>query len=346
MAHKKQLRLTHARDEYLTRRKFAEATERNYRAMFTTLIESIGSDIYLASVTASHLSKYLSRYDHAASSNMRFSQVKAFFGWCVRNDYLRKDPTVALERRRVPQQGALTRHRIPVEEWPAILDIAGAQHPLNRAVTAVGLYTGQRGSELAGIRVSDVHRDSDGVIVSIRVNRTKVGVVADVPVFAELADELEVWLEWYRSRHGDAFGNLPPNAYLLPRRKRQPERVGRRFTRLNPDTDVEPFNPMPRPYKVVQQVLQAAGWYQRGEGGHTLRRSLAVTLYQTDLDAGYSEALENVKNMLGHQSVTTTEGYLGSSLGSERLAKRVQRNRLRPASDQSNVVQFRREDHG
>ncbi len=113
------------------------------------------------------------------------------------------------------------------------------------------------------------------------------------------------------------------------------------------DTPVDPHMPLGRPYRVVQQVLKATGWYEKGEGAHTLRRSLAVCLYQADLDSGYSGALQNVQTMLGHRSVQTTEGYLGSSLGKHRLDKRVQGQRLiKPAQavTSDNVIEMRRDN--
>lgn len=340
------LRLSDAAAEFLARKKFAHSTEVNYRSLFNLLTDSIGSDIYLQNLTLTHVERFLARYDTVSSGNLRISQLRTFLSWCQRNEYVKRNVAQSLEKRRDKREGAVVKHRIPLDEWPRILEIADSQHPLNRITVACGLYLGQRGRELTAIRISDLHRDPTGRVVSVRVNRTKVQHVAEVPVFEELADEIDRWLAWYGARHGDAFGNLPPNAYLLPRRKRVVSHAPEGgFARVDRDTDVDPFQPLGRPYKVVQQVLKEAGWYKRGEGAHTLRRSLAVSMYKADLEDGYSGAIQNVAAMLGHASVKTTETYLGTSLSEERLRDRVAGKRLSPRADTANVVEFRR-DHG
>lgn len=339
-------RLSHAAAEFLARKRFAANTRRNYESLFSQFRKAIGDDIYLENVTSIHVDKYLRRYECGSSYNVRRGQLRTFFNWCNREGLCRNNPAANIDKAKVEHRGANVKQRIPLDEWPELLRIAGERHPLNRVLVALGLYLGQRGCELSAIKLSDLRRDEDGVIVGITVHRPKTHQVDEVPVFAELADEIEDWLDWYGNQCGDDFGNLPPNAYLVPARIRERKVVGGKFQTVSKNAKVDPFVRIVKPYKIIQQTLKDAGYYKKGEGAHTLRRSLAVGLFTADVEAGYSEALDNVKTMLGHQSVTTTEVYLGTTMGKDRLRKRVQRQRLTPKEAAvDNVVEFRR-DHG
>lgn len=347
------MRLSHATQEYLTRRggRLAAQTRANYTSAFNLLTRAIrGEDPYLVNVTTSHVEKAMRHIDNPSSYNVRLGQYRTFFSWCVRSGWLKTSPVSMLETRPVVRRGAVTRHRIPADAWGHLLTVAETRHPRDRALTAIGLYSGQRSVEYKAARVSDLERGEDGVIEYLTVTRTKVHDQMRVPVCSELADELERWLDWYKTNAGDTFGNLPPNAYLIPARKRIGTRrgPGGRIVTPGPDTPVDPYTPLQDPGKVMSAILTQAGWYQRGEGAHTLRRSVAVALYEEDLERGYSAALETVQHFLGHASAATTEGYLGVDIGRKRLDDRMKRRHMlrrnaQPDTHSGNVVPFRKE---
>src|SRR5690606_30101648 len=72
--------------------------------------------------------------------------------------------------------------------------------------------------------------------------------------------------------------------------------------------------------RVVQGALGALGYPTRGEGCHTVRRSVARAFFDSmATDTGYDAALRTVSAMLHHKSSATTEIYLG--LTSERVRR-------------------------
>jgi integrase len=62
-------------------------------------------------------------------------------------------------------------------------------------------------------------------------------------------------------------------------------------------------------------VLLKAGYdLDKGEGGHTLRRSGATALYNELSERGHDRAIRMCQAMLGHASIQTTEVYLALNL--------------------------------
>ena len=72
--------------------------------------------------------------------------------------------------------------------------------------------------------------------------------------------------------------------------------------------------------RICQRTMVAAGHHiEKGEGGHTLRRSVARAYFDARVAASYHGALRETAALLHHASTTTTEIYLG--LQSERLGR-------------------------
>lgn len=345
------MRLSHATREYLTKNRHLKSkkTLDNYVVVLRLLSYQFnGDDPLLEDINTGHVFGLLERYDNPSTFNVHLSMVNTFFKWCVKNGHLRRNPCDPIERRKVQRRGAQVKHRIPVDQWDRLLDIADAYHPLDRAIIAVGLYLGSRSSEIRNIKLCDLEMHNN-TVVKIKVFRSKQYWTAWVPVAGELAQELNRWLEWYVSKHG-VNGELPANAYLLPARAhggetRRPDGL---FDHGGRDRELDMFTPLSRSshHHVVQRVLKDAGFYKRGEGSHTLRRSVAAALYEEDIERGYSEALDTVKTFLGHASSITTESYIGTTFSERKLEERLVGQHMfrhNAAKDADNVVPLRAE---
>ena len=68
------------------------------------------------------------------------------------------------------------------------------------------------------------------------------------------------------------------------------------------------------PFKAIRASFKAAGLYERGRGTHAIRHTVATRMLQNGID------LETVREVLGHESVTTTELYLHTTSERKRTA--------------------------
>ncbi len=337
---KNQLTLVDAQGEWIARHetRYSDNTMKNYLSMFRRLNTSIGRNLILTNVTTSHIDNWLAAYPHGPTANHNLSKIKTFFTWCLRMGYLKRNPCDPLDTRRVQKTSRQTKHRVPVSEWPALLNAAEARHPLDRAVVACGLYLGSRSSELRAVTISDLQYDDTGQLVRIQITRTKQHWTTTVPVVLELAEEIEAWVTVYAR----SIGRIPPpNAYLLPAKATTTTRNEQGQWATTGDHNLQPFKQL-HPSNHIQMVasaLKEVGYYQAGEGTHTLRRSVAAALYEEEIDAGYSQALDLVRTYLGHSQTSTTEKYIGTSYSEQRLDDRLEgRQMFQQEATSDNVV--------
>jgi len=294
--------------QHLQVRHAAPDTVRNRGITLRQLAEVTG-DVRLDDITVIHIDRW--RAAHAwqsSTANRKLGELKAFFTWARARGHLthRVDPTSGRRGERVP---ARDRQRIPVEEWPRLLD--ASPHPLERVLVACGLYLMARSSELQTIQL----RHLDLPAGTVEVYRHKVQRPDTLPICAELDVELRTWLTWYASRV-----RLERDMFLLPNRVKhhtiRDPRTGR-LAHLDNQAPINPYEPLSRPHRNVQMVLLRAGYSIDQEGGHTLRRSAARAYYDELCADGYDGALRRVQSMLDHSNTIVTEGYLGLALDKE-----------------------------
>lgn len=336
---KKSLTLVDAQGEWIARHetRYSDNTMKNYLSMFRRFNTSIGKNLLLSNITASHIDNWLAAYAHGPTANHNLSKIRTFFTWCVRMGYLKRNPCDPLDTRRVQKTSRQAKHRVPISEWPALLDAAEAHHPLDRAVVACGLYLGSRSSELRSVKMSDLQYDDSGRLVRIQITRTKQHWTTTVPVVLELADEIEAWVTIYARNIGRI---PPPNAHLLPAKGTVTTRNEKGQWAATDTHDLQPFKQLPpsNHIQIVASALKAIGFYQPGEGTHTLRRSVAAALYEEEIDAGYSQALDLVRTYLGHTQTSTTENYIGTSYSEQRLDDRLEGRQMFQQSEASDNV--------
>ena len=145
-----------------------------------------------------------------------------------------------------------------------------ARNPKHRAILMTAYATGLRVSELARLKLTDIHADR----MLIRVDQGKGRKDRYTLLSPRLLSELRAY--WRAERpHGWLFLNGDRSGHL----------------------------PVGTAQKVYYLAKQRAG-ITRGRGIHTLRHSFATHLLEAGVD------LPTIQRLLGHTSLTTTAKYL------------------------------------
>jgi integrase len=315
------VKLQQAVDEYLHSRKaqgYRAGTINNDRRRLTKLTQLIG-DVDCRKITHKHIDHTMTRLaatNGPGSLGNYHATYTKFFRWCRSRGYMKPDQDPMAERR-APKHVPRPRQIIPVTAFPGLLDAAGARHPRDRAIIALGLYTAARQSEIRTLRIRHLNLDTG----ELEIFQHKTQTFDVMPVSAELDTEMRVWLTWY-TQHA---GPLNPDWYLVPARKHMSERKGDRFV-SSPDAPLQPASMVNNMHELVNRALGDIGFplvdeHGRSlrEGVHTLRRSSARAIFDTLSARGYDGAARTAQTVLHHASMAQTERYL--QIGPDRAAR-------------------------
>ena len=230
-----------------------------------------------ADIGTAELERYLSeriRKGLSKRSQARMlSSFRSFFNWCVEEGELKDNPCDRID---APKLGKYLPAVLSVEEVDAIIssvDTKTAKGLRDRAILEVLYGCGLRVSECSGLLISHVHLDEGFVDVIGKGNKQRV-----IPL-GEMA--------------ADAIRNY------LPARPEPAARTYEDFLFLN-----RFGKPLSRVYifDIVKTQAMAAG-IQKEISPHTFRHSFATHLIEGGAD------LRIVQEMLGHESILTTEIY-------------------------------------
>jgi len=269
--------------------------------------------------------------------------------------------TKLLKGRKTKPKVRKPKHYIKVNEFQDFLDASGRRHAADRAAMAVALYTLARQGEITSLRLKDVDFEAG----TIRITRHKRHRWTDVPITADLQDELVTWLRQYA---WEAAGPVThwsfpmmkqayPDWYLIPRlepvRNKGPWKASETRYELNPEL---PTRRLEQVVKDALDALSASGTVHSestrhvGEGMHTIRRSGARAMldHLASLpQLGQDKALLQVSIMLDHEDTKITLDYIGRDIERDRLHDYLRSGSMygdgHKVKPQSNVVQLRRE---
>ncbi|HAA17070.1 MAG TPA: site-specific tyrosine recombinase XerD [Cytophagales bacterium] len=230
-------------------------------------------------VSSVHLQDFL-EYIHelglsAYTQARMLSGMKAFYKYMVFEGVLDEDPTVLLEG---PKLGRKLPDVLTVDEVDVLLsaiDLSTPEGMRNRAMLETLYSSGLRVTELVELRVSHVYFDIGFLRVIGKGNKERL-----VPVGREALKYIKMYKEEVRVHVPVQPGF--ENTLFLNRR-------GKQLTRVMVFT--------------VIKNLVAATQLEKKVSPHTFRHSFATHLIEGGAD------LRVVQEMLGHESITTTEIY-------------------------------------
>ena len=201
------------------------------------------------------------------------SSLRSFFGWLVMEGYVEENPCDGVD---APKLGRYLPSVLSVEEVGQIMDAVPLTSWLgmrDRAILEILYGCGLRVSEAAGLKISDLFFDEGFVRVIGKGNKERL-----VPVGGMAVDAVNAYLS---VRPVPENASVPDILFVNSK--------GSRLSR------VSIFN-MVKPYAMLAGVHQEIS-------PHTFRHSFATHLIENGAD------LRVVQEMLGHESILTTEIY-------------------------------------
>jgi len=211
-----------------------------------------------------------------ASSQARLiSGLRAFYKFLLVEDLLDDDPTELLEgprlRRKIPEILSV----YEIRQMLDIIDLSEPQGQRNRAILETLYACGLRVSELVNLRRTNMFLAAGFIKVLGKNNKERL-----VPIGSDAVKYIEQYVDHIRAKQDTKTGH--ENYVFLNRR-------GARMTRV-------------MVFYIIKELAEKAG-IRKTISPHTFRHSFATHLVEGGAD------LKAVQDMLGHESITTTEIY-------------------------------------
>ncbi len=204
------------------------------------------------------------------------SGVKSFYKFLRLEGYMETDPTELLLTPKIGRHLPEVLTIAEIDAMIACIDMSKAEGQRNRAIIETMYGCGLRVSELVGLQLSQLYIKERYVIIQGKGNKQRL-----VPISQVAIEQINLYLEQTRSHQVAKKGS--EDILFLNRR-------GAMLTRQ-------------MIFHIIKQLCELAG-IRKVISPHTLRHSFATHL----LEGGAN--LRAIQQMLGHESITTTEIYV------------------------------------
>jgi integrase/recombinase XerD len=203
------------------------------------------------------------------------SGLKAFFRYLMLEDIISRDPSALLEAPRLKRKLPDTLSVQDINTLIAAIDLSRPEGMRNKAMLEVLYGCGLRVSELTNLLISNLFLDIDFIKIIGKGNKERL-----VPIGSEAVKYLRIWLEEVRVHYPVTAGK---EDFVFVNR------------RGNPISRVMVF-------LIIKELAEKIS-LKKKISPHTFRHSFATHLIEGGAD------LRAVQEMLGHESITTTEIY-------------------------------------
>ncbi len=248
-------------------------------AMFQRFLEEKKYDLSPEKVELKNLQEFLvwiGESEIVARSQARLiSGIRAFYKYLLMEDAIKQNPADLLELPKLPRK---LPEVLSVEEIDMIIeqiDLSKPEGQRNKAMLEVLYCCGLRVSELVGIKISDVSFDEGYIRVIGKGNKQRI-----VPLGNGAAKFISIYMKGVRC-HLSIKKGAEDILFL--------NRNGNKLSRV-------------MVFLILQKLKEQAGLHKH-ISPHTFRHSFATHLVEGGAD------LRAVQEMLGHESITTTEIY-------------------------------------
>ena len=220
--------------------------------------------------------KWIGELGMTATSQSRIiSGIRSFYKYCLQENIVRKDPTLLLE---TPKQKRALPDFLTIAEITRILesiDLSSAEGERNRAILETMYSCGLRVSELVNLRISALYPDLGFIKVTGKGDKERL-----VPIGKTALRHISIYRKQVR-----VHATIKPGNEDILFLNRRGAKLSRQMI-----------------FIFLKELVKQAG-IQKTVSPHTFRHSFATHLVEGGAD------LRAVQEMLGHESITTTEIY-------------------------------------
>lgn len=220
-------------------------------------------------------------YEVAKTINPRsqgrlISGLKGLFNYLVFEDYRSDNPMDLIETPKTGRKLPDTLSEDEIDQLINAIDLGKPQGERNRAMLETLYGCGLRVSELIDLRLSDLFFDEGIILVTGKGNKQRF-----VPISEVNKKYINLYNDYTRKQQKIETGH--EDHLFLNRR-------GKKLTRA-------------MVFEIIKRLAEKIG-IDKNVGPHTFRHSFATHLLQNGAD------LRAIQQMLGHESITTTEIYV------------------------------------
>lgn len=230
------------------------------------------------SITESTIQEFI--YGIAKKVNPRsqsriISGLRGFFNYLIFEEYRKSNPLELIESPKLGRKLPDTLSIAEIDQLIAAIDLSSAQGERNRAILETLYGCGLRVSELVDLKLSDLFFDEGFIKVTGKGDKQRF-----VPIGTTTIKYLNIYRKQVRI-HQDIEPSAMDTVFL--------NRRGKSLTRA-------------MIFTIIKQLAEKAG-IRKNISPHTFRHSFATHLLENGAD------LRAIQQMLGHESITTTEIY-------------------------------------
>lgn len=211
----------------------------------------------------------------ARSQARLISGIKAFYKYLILENYLKNDPTELLDSPRLGSKLPVTLSMQEIDEMIYQIDLSKAEGERNKAILETLYGCGLRVSELINLKLSNIYVDEGFIRVTGKGDKERL-----VPIGSQALKQISIYVNQSRV-HLDIQRGYEDYAFL--------NRRGKVLTRT-------------MVFIIIKDLAVRAG-IQKNISPHTFRHSFATHLVE------HGANLRAVQEMLGHESIITTEIY-------------------------------------
>lgn len=220
--------------------------------------------------------QYINELGMSAYSQARIlSGIKGFYKYLMFEELIEKDPTELIEGPKIGRKLPDTLNVVEIEHLLEAIDMSKPEGARSRAMLEVLYSSGLRVSELVELKINNVYFDVGFLRVIGKGNKERL-----VPLGRSAMKYLKIYIEEVRV-HVAVMKGFEPYVFL--------NRFGKKISRISVFT-------------MIKGLAEKIG-LKKSISPHTFRHSFATHLIEGGAD------LRAVQEMLGHESITTTEIY-------------------------------------
>jgi len=230
-----------------------------------------------AMVSYSDLKKFLVSYGeenkNSRTQSRVLSGIRAFYRFLLIEGEIEENPATLIESPRIGLKLPEVLSVIEIDSMIDAIDLSKPEGHRNKAIIETLYGCGLRVSELVNLRLTDIHYGEGYVIVTGKGNKQRL-----VPVSGKALKEIDI----YKQDRNSLSVLKDQNILFLNRR-------GSKLTRA-------------MIFTIIKDLAAKAG-IKKNISPHTFRHSFATHMIEAGAD------LRAVQEMLGHESILTTEIY-------------------------------------